>query len=714
MKLIFTFLAMCFLATTTIGQSLWINDPQTWKGGRGTIEETQITYEPKGLFMKVDWEITFSARGLEEFGEKDTLEVVYHFNLPAGAIVTDSWLWFNDSILKALILDRWSANQVYENIVNRRQDPSILYKNWGNTYELRIFPMAAKESRKVKITFLTPANWTQKTVSSHFLSENLLVSNHAIEKLEIFAKVGDEWGSPVITGENNITMEPLPYDENGNTHYARHEFKQLRRDQKFMVGSPLMNNYYFNFFEEGEKKFYQLALNPIEDLNIKKPQKVLFLIDFNKENSDLKQSALLNLLSSNLTGLLTEDDSFNILYHGLDFNQASDEWIPGDSASIIQAIKSMGEEPFVSYGNLPLLLATAIEMAQEEDDVRIILLANSDDLNGTEEANELISDLMELMDPVIPIFIGDFQTQNYYYSWIRRVNYRGNEYFYRNLAKLTGGDYYHLFEGGTFSDCVQNIYYLATSESGLIDIHTTLANGFCYGRYTNTNLSGAMLSGIYLETGRYSGEFPFEVQIAGLYDDELFSKNITIPGEVARESDSLTAIWWHGKEILEMENSPNSYSIINDIIENSIENRILCNYTAFLCLEPGMLGELEEIEDWETKNRWTDPMDGGVVSAEEIKANAFEANVYPNPFNERVNIEVRLPDGATVQNSRFEIYDLFGKRIKTFSVEEFNGNSTITLRWDAADASGKKVSAGTYLFVCITPEGKISKKLIVM
>lgn len=716
MKTLFSFLAVFFFASTSFAQHLWINDPQNWRGGQGTIEETKITYEPKGLFMQVDWEITFSAKGLNEFTENDTVEVVYNFTLPQGAVINDSWLWFNDSILKAMIIDRWSASQVYENIVNRRRDPSILYKNWGNNYELRIFPMAAKESRKVKISYLTPANWTQKLVNSHFLSQNLLVSKHKIEKLDIFAKLNPEWKNPVITGENDVLLEPITGDENGNTHYARYDFKQLRNDQKFVLNSLLKDGYYFKYFEQDNEKFYQLALNPVEGIDIREPQKVLFFIDYQKDNSDLTQSELLKLLKTNLTELLTDKDSFNILYHDFELQKASNSWIAGDSASIVMAIESLGDEPFVSYGNLPSLLASGITLAQQEAGSKIILLANSDKLSDTEAANELISDLLELMDLVLPIYIGDFQTKNYNYSWIKNVNYRGNEYFYRNLAKLTGGDYYHLFDGGTFSDCIQNIYYLATSETGLLDIHTTLDNGFCYGRYTNTSLSGNILSAIYLETGRYSGEFPFEIEVAGMYAGEIFSKKISIAKEEAPESDSLTATWWYGNEILEMENSPNSYSIINDIIDKSIDNRILSNYTAFLCLEPGMMGELDEIDDKNMDNRWTtgDTETDMPISAEIQETPVFDVNAYPNPFTDRVKIDVQLPEGVSVNDAQLEIYDLFGKRIKIFNVDEFNGSSEFTLSWDATDNNGNKAPKGTYIFICSTPEGRISKKLVLM
>jgi len=94
MKTFILFSVLFVFANVSFAQHLWINDPQSWRGGTGTIEETKITYQPQGLFMQVDWELTFSARNIPEFSEKDTVEVVYNFKLPEEAIVNDSCLWF--------------------------------------------------------------------------------------------------------------------------------------------------------------------------------------------------------------------------------------------------------------------------------------------------------------------------------------------------------------------------------------------------------------------------------------------------------------------------------------------------------------------------------------------------------------------------------------------------------------------------------------------
>ena len=255
--------------------------------------------------MKMDWEITFSAKGLNQFSESDTVEAVYHFNLPEGALITDSWLWFGDTILKAKIIDRWSAREIYEEIVGRRKDPSILFKNSTRNYELRIFPMAAKESRKVKLTVLLPTEWNANEVSALFPAENLMVSKYPAD-IKVMTKLSSEWTNPVISGGNTTPLDEVNDSANDTTHFVFYNANELTYNQKFMVGSPLKSGPYLSFYENGDEKFYQLAVLPLQEMNVGEDQKLLFLFDYQKENSDINQTQLLNIFSDHITNLFNE------------------------------------------------------------------------------------------------------------------------------------------------------------------------------------------------------------------------------------------------------------------------------------------------------------------------------------------------------------------------------------------------------------------------
>src|SRR5688572_17137389 len=87
---------------------------------QGTIEEASLSVRPKGLFMEYGLYLTFSSKGSAWTKSTDTLEVILNFDLPANAIVHDSWLWIGDSIMKAKIMDKWTAKTIYDSIVKRR------------------------------------------------------------------------------------------------------------------------------------------------------------------------------------------------------------------------------------------------------------------------------------------------------------------------------------------------------------------------------------------------------------------------------------------------------------------------------------------------------------------------------------------------------------------------------------------------------------------
>jgi hypothetical protein len=130
---------------------LRVGDPRnSWQTYQGTIEEASLTVAPKGLFMEYGLTLTFSSRGTIWTEVKDTLEVTLNFDLPENAMITDSWLWFGDDTIKAVILDRWTASSIYESIVQRRRDPSILFKQSVNQYELRIFRWLQAKHEKLK------------------------------------------------------------------------------------------------------------------------------------------------------------------------------------------------------------------------------------------------------------------------------------------------------------------------------------------------------------------------------------------------------------------------------------------------------------------------------------------------------------------------------------------------------------------------------------
>ena len=174
-----TALILCFSITyivSTLAQSnyLRVQDPQqTWRSGIARIETASFDVRPKGLYAEVSLNMTYSAQGTSYIAATDTLEIQHFFTLPDKALITDSWLWVENQIVYAKLIDRWTASAIYEGVVKRRQDPSILFKNQATGYEFRIFPMAGNKSRRVQLHFMMPIEW-QADGATFDLPTNLL------------------------------------------------------------------------------------------------------------------------------------------------------------------------------------------------------------------------------------------------------------------------------------------------------------------------------------------------------------------------------------------------------------------------------------------------------------------------------------------------------------------------------------------------------------
>lgn len=197
LKLTFSALLMLASIAPSLAWSyIYVQDPRSWsKYGQGSVDEATITLEPKGLYMECNLYLTLSGKG-NNFSASDTLEITYYFSLPERTIMHDSYLWVGDSMVQSRLLDRWSAWQIYESIVKRRWDPSVLYKDWSNYYHLQVYPLMGNDSRKVRMTFLVPMKWTSRNASCPLPLDMLANSKIPVDKLTILVKENGDFLNP--------------------------------------------------------------------------------------------------------------------------------------------------------------------------------------------------------------------------------------------------------------------------------------------------------------------------------------------------------------------------------------------------------------------------------------------------------------------------------------------------------------------------------------
>ena len=88
-----------------------------------------------------------------------------------------------------------------------------------------------------------------------------------------------------------------------------------------------------------------------------------------------------------------------------------------------------------------------------------------------------------------------------------------------------------------------------------------------------------------------------------------------------------------------------------------------------------------------------------------IQGQVFNINNYPNPFNPTTTIYFKINDSIR-ENAKIEIYDLKGRKIRTFLIPQTKIIDNNSIIWDGRDENNNFVGSGVYLYNLII-SGKI-------
>jgi hypothetical protein len=119
------------------------------------------------------------------------------------------------------------------------------------------------------------------------------------------------------------------------------------------------------------------------------------------------------------------------------------------------------------------------------------------------------------------------------------------------------------------------------------------------------------------------------------------------------------------------------------------------------------------IEDWTPT--WPLPEASYTVGIDDDNANPVPDNYtlssnYPNPFNPTTTIDYSLSSNEEVT---LAIYNIRGELVKTLT-SRFHQTGRYSAVWHGKNNLGEKVGSGIYIYSLTTPQGTISKRLVLL
>lgn len=617
------------------------------------IDDVSMVVKPAGKFYHLDLYMTYHVTEPQKFSENDSLEIVHYFGLSKNTAITDSWLWVGGVIMQADILEKNKAYTIYEGIVNRRKDPSVLYKYNEKNYEFRIFPLNANLSRRVKLSFLVPSNEKDQID----LPLGMFNDSHPRPKVTLFQYEKDSQQTPVLS--NGIEFENGEHPEYGAYKKAILEANDYdpgdgeHSGVNFHTEQAASHLYLSAAKESGQSNsgVFQLSVNPsgLMGLDTLHKNRFVFVLDYQLGNNLFSKTEILTALKTQIRSMVKEKDEFRILYSQLTPREISQDWLHYEDLEKLDSLMSG-----IELGNTSLigaLLYEAYTHVKDEKSGVLFVLSSDANVASPSEAQLLIEELTAQVGVLRQTFIVDFATFDVdtpSTSYNGKIYY-GNEYLYKILCSNTRGKNATMI----FDDKKDKIYdhmeelgnSLFDSRFDYIDFSIKPASGITYDVYP------IKLGNRFLHVGRYIGELPFTLEVQAIYNDSIIFNTYLVSDDGLSKDVSIYRQCQALGEIIDLESilSSGDDHIIS-IVKASLENRVLSKYTAFLALEPGLQEPCLNCED----------ESNSTVGIEQTKLDPFLLTASPNPFENGVIITIKGEYNIT-DIEKVEIIDLTGK-----------------------------------------------------
>jgi len=694
---IIMYLCIVIFSSYTFSQNseyLQIGNVQaSWYVQPGSIDSVTVMIEPKGYYAEVQMLVDYSTR-CTNFNPHDSLEIQMGFHLPYEAEVTDLWLWFFDLPIQARMLDRWTASMIYEDIVGRREDPVLLLKNSDTYYEMKIFPLMTNMPRRIKLTYMVPLHSLTSNQSFLSLPINFFRLSHCpILRFKVGMRNHPDLNNPSLIEYPTNTFSPYTDPYFGEclmtelssipANALNIKFQHPTYSSEIFAGTTAAN--------ESGNGFYQIELNLKEIFSINKPKKTLFLFDFIATNSTISKQEVLSTFKSYIPHYYTTGDSLNIMFGGFYTNTLSPDWVAADSVSLTQFLNSMNTSHLSSSSNLHLLLIDAIQFVRNNgNDAQIFLISSSNNYQNINAANNFVNTILSSMGmPRIPIHIISLDNKSPV-NWNNWPNVlRGSEYMFSRLSQFTGGEFeiivksfyneinwwdYTYYENYTPFDMM--LYKILPKLRGYFstnNVFVAMQSGLTYSSYNLTNVNGF----IYFDSpfriiGKYMGMPPFNIMIVAQDNSgQIYNSQLTIESQNITQLDTTSKHIWAGQHIRELYTFQQSNSIVSQIIQTSMSERVLSKYTALLAIEPDAIFS-DTISIPPTEN------DHPSVGIENVQSDYVVENsllLYPNPVSENLNFEIILQDDAEFS---FEIFNILGQKTAEGNTYMYSGKNIYT------------------------------------
>ncbi|MDX9758094.1 MAG: VIT domain-containing protein [Bacteroidota bacterium] len=618
----------------------------------------------------------------EEFYNENTitLEGFYAFQLPEGANVDGLWLWVDGNRLIFIVKKKEDAQRMYDSVVvGQRRDPAILESLGNNRFQLKVFPINPRSSRRIEIRYFHTLPMTPDGLVHYRYPLNLQgyqtapvertqlrVNVSSLQRIEEFRTNFDH--NPLLCRTVRQSDFSTQVDFGLEQQIYTEDFEVSFRPENAFEGFPSLT--YIE--DDGSEYPYFVCWHPVRlDEAVPQPRDLVFVLDASGSMYDQRRKTVAAAVAGILPQL-RDIDRFRIVLFS-DFTvtyPAEPTLMTASPENIIEGIDFI-ERMYLTGGstNYQRAFLAALDADFRDDAVRRMLFLTDGIPNiGVTTTNGLLQTIREhdsLGVGIYPVIIYSDRIDQLY-----------------DIAEDRGGKVTMVENGDNLTTVISRIM-LELNIGGISNPSVFYDAGNAYFVYPH-DFSSVMGIDKLVTTGRLTSLAPGDVRLN--YRDATGRQvdlSRTVHFDATRVDVPQVASYWaasHINALLKRYETEKNEELKESIIALSIKHQILTPFTAFLVLETN------EIDPPITIGEATPPAAARIIVGQN----------YPNPFSPSsgtiTSIPYTLPASTPV---RIVITDVLGRVLRVL-VDAQRGAGGNVATWDGRDDTGRLVAPGMY------------------
>lgn len=511
------------------------------------------------------------------------MEGTYFFPLPEEASITEFAIWDGDRRMAGEVRPREEARRIYEDIVRRVRDPGLLEYAGTNLFQARIFPIPARGTKKLELTYTQVLRAENGSVGYRY-PLGIGRNTSPVERLSGRVRISAGGGLRTIyspshsvdvrregSGRATVSLEQGPRGE-------RRDFQLYYGLSDRDVGLSL-----FTYREPGKDGYFLLLLSPDEQAQRRAyPAKdVVFVLDVSGSMEDEgKMDKARRALTYGIRGL-NPGDRFNVIAFSGETRLMESRPIAADEAGRRRGVDFVAGLEARGGTNINDALVEAMAQFPRESTRPRMLVFLTDGLPtvGTTDVERIVENVTRARVPGLRLFTFG-------------VGYDVNTRLLDRVAAENGGtaDYVAPQEDlevrvSSFFDKV-NHPVLTNLALDMGAVRTDLV----YPRALPDLFKGTQVALV----GRYRNEEDLRNVTLRLTGNASPTHTYTYPGlrfPLRDESDDFLPRLWATRRVgwlmEQIRSHGENRELVDEVTELGTRYGIVTPYTSFLALEPG-------------------------------------------------------------------------------------------------------------------------------